>query len=222
MSTVTAVHGVPLLLYSPRVRVLAVGGGAVATGTLAGLLDGGAAVRIVAPDLTDRLRDEVAAGRVRWERRAYRAGDVGDAHLVIAATDDPAVNAVVAADADAAGRLCVRIDDAAGGSAATMAAVHRDPLVLGVATTVGAPSLTRTLRRELADRYGAEYGRLAQLCAELRADGRVVAALAELDRPARRARWRTVVDADILDLIRAGRLAHAKEAALACLLSSSD
>lgn len=222
MSRVDTAHGVPFLLYSPRLRVLCVGGGPVAAGKLGALLDGGATVRVVAFELSDRLRDAVAEGRVGWERRAYRSGDVGDAHLVIAATDDPAVNAVVAGDADAAGRLCVRVDDATGGSAAAMAAVYREPLVLGVATTVGAPALTRALRRELADRYGPEYGQLAALFAELRSDPRVVAALSDLDRSARRARWHAVTDLDILDLVRAGRLAQAKEAALACLLSSSD
>lgn len=222
MSTAGPPHGVPILLRSARVRVLCVGGGTVATRKLAGLLDGGADVRVVALDVTDDLRRAADGGRLRWVRRTYRRVDIGDAHLVIAGTDDPAVNAIVAGDADAAGRLCVRVDDGAGGSAALMATVRRDPLVLGVATTAGAPSLTRVLRDELADRYGPEYGRLAALCAELRSDERVVAALADLDVPARRTRWRAVTHPDILDLVRAGHLAQAKEAALACLLSSSD
>jgi siroheme synthase-like protein len=202
--------------------VVCVGGGPVAAGKVAGLVVGGAAVRVVAPRLVDRLHAAVAAGAVAWEGRTYRHGDIGDAHLVIAATDDPGVNAAVARDADAAGRLCVRVDDAGAGSAAIMASVQRDPLVLGVATTTGAPSLTRALRLVLEARYGPEYGELARLCSGLRADPHVTAAFAGLSTETRRARWRTVIHPDILDLIRAGHLDQAKEAALACLLSSSD
>jgi siroheme synthase-like protein len=202
--------------------VVCVGGGPVAAGKIAGLVAGGAAVRVVAPRLVDRLHAAVAAGAVAWEGRTYRPGDIGDAHLVISATDDPAVNAAVARDADAADRLCVRVDDGGAGSAAMMASVQRDALVLGVATTTGVPSLTRALRLELEARYGPEYGELATLCTALRVDARVRAALAGTTPEQRRARWRAVIRSDILDLIRAGHLDEAKEAALACLLSSSD
>jgi siroheme synthase-like protein len=214
--------GVPVLLHHAGLRVLAVGGGEIASRKLADLLAGGARVTVVAPDVTDELARAAADGRLRWHRRAYAPGDVGDAHLVIAGTDVPAVNAAVAADADAAGRLCVRVDDGAAGTAAMMGAVHRPPLVLGVATTVGAPALSRQLRGELAARYGPEHGVLASLVAELRADRRVVAALAGLDPAQRRARWQGAMGADILRLIRAGQVDQAKEAAYACLLSSLD
>ncbi|CAN5843816.1 bifunctional precorrin-2 dehydrogenase/sirohydrochlorin ferrochelatase [soil metagenome] len=222
MHTDGAIRGVPVLVQTRRVRVLCVGGGTVASRKIAGLIAGGAAVRVVAPVLSDPLTDAEAAGAVAWEARTYRHGDIGDAHLVVAATDDPAVNAEVADAADAAGRLCVRVDDGAQGSIAMMAAVHRDPLVLAVATTTGAPSLARVLRAELADAYGPEYGELAALCTGLRADVRVTVALANLSIDERRARWRALTRPDILDLIRAGHLDEAKEAALACLLSSSD
>ncbi|MBW3604588.1 MAG: hypothetical protein KY460_06675 [Actinobacteria bacterium] len=215
-------YGVPILLHAQRLRVVCVGGGSVAARKVAGLIAGGAVLRIVAPSIVDDLRAALTADHVTWEARPHRRDDIGDAHLVIAATDDPAVNAAVARDADAAGRLCVRVDEGAAGSAAMMAAVHRDPLVLGVATTAGVPSLTRALRLDLEDRYGPEYGELAALCAELRADATLAATLAPLDQMTRRARWRRVIRPDILDLIRAGHLDQAKEAAFACLLSSSD
>lgn len=214
--------GVPVLVYPARLRVLCVGGGVVATGKVRDLLDGGAQVRVIAPEVTATLREAADEGRLRWRRASYRSGDIDDATLVFAATGSSEVNAAVAADADAAGRLCVRVDDGPGGSAAMMGSVRRGPLVLGVATTGAAPALSRMVRRELADRYGPEHGVLAELSAELRSDPRVVVALADLDVETRRARWRGVYHPDILDLVRAGRLDQAKEAAFACLLSSSD
>lgn len=214
--------GVPLLAYGTGLRVCCVGGGPVAARKLRGLLDAGAAVVVVAPALTDELARAAADARITWRGRTYAPGDVGDAHLVVAATDDPAVNGAVAADADAAGRLCVRVDDGGAGTAAMMGAVHRPPLVLGVATTVGAPAVSRELRGELAARYGPEHGVLALLVAELRADERVGAALADLEPAQRRARWHRAMGPDILALIRAGHIDQAKEAAYACLLSSLD
>lgn len=213
--------GVPVLVYTDRLRVLCVGGGAVATRKLAGLLDGGAHIRVVAPRLSTTLREAAGQGLIRVAQRAYARGDVGDANLVVAGTDDPDVNAIVARDADGAGRLCIRVDDGRAGSAALMGAVRRDPLVLGVATTVGAPAFTRLLRAELEETYGPAHGAMAALFADLRVDPRVVAALADVDVATRRSRWRRVYHPDILGLIRTGHLDHAKEAALACLLSSS-
>jgi precorrin-2 dehydrogenase/sirohydrochlorin ferrochelatase len=211
-----------VLVDPARVRVLCVGGGRVVARKVAGLLDGGAHLRVVAPDVAPELRAAVTDGRLEWVSRTYRHGDVGDAHVVVAGTADAGVNAAVAADADAAGRLCVRIDDGSGGTAAFMGTVRRGPLVFGVSTSGAAPGMARFLRRELAARYGPEHGRLAVLWAELRADPRVVAALSGLDVRTRRERWQRIYRADILGAIRAGNLVEAKEAALLCLLSSSD
>jgi siroheme synthase-like protein len=213
---------IPLLVNASRLRVLSVGGGDVAAAKLEGLLDGGANVRIVAPQLCDRLRAAARQTGLQWSARTYAPADIGDAHLVIAATDVPRVNAAVAADADAAGRMCVRVDDGRAATAAMMGAVRRGPLVLGVATSGAAPALTRLIRQELEDRYGPEHAELLALAAQLRSDERVIHALAAVDAAERRARWRALYAPDILGHIRAGRLDQAKEAAFACLLSSSD
>lgn len=217
-----SVAGVPLLLHPGRLRVLCVGGGPVATGKVAALVEGAAAVRLVAPALTAALQDAAGTGALEWIPREYRQGDIGDAHLVIAATDSAATNAAVAAASDVDGRMCVRVDDAAGGTAALMGAVRRGPVVLAAATSGVAPGLSRLLREELQVHYGPEYGELAALWGRLRTDPRVADALHGLDAAARRRRWRAVYHPDILDLIRAGDLDQAKEAAYACLLSSSD
>jgi siroheme synthase-like protein len=116
----------------------------------------------------------------------------------------------------------VRVDHAAGGTAALMGAVHRGPVVLAVSTSGVAPGLTRLLRLQVEGQFGPEYGHLAMLWGDLRADERVRSTLGALDAQARRTRWRAIYRPDILGLIRAGKLGEAKEAALACLLSSSD
>src|SRR5512135_2668440 len=113
-------------------RVLVVGGGAVAQRRLPGLIDAGADVVIVAPDLTATVEGIVAAGAAQWERRRYRAGDLDGAWYALALTNDPLVNAQVVADAEAARVFCVRADDGAAGTAVTPATGRDGPVTIGV------------------------------------------------------------------------------------------
>ncbi len=93
-------------------RVVVAGGGAVAGRRVPALLDAGADVSLVSPEVTGSLEDLAQAGRIHWSRRRYAAGDIDGAWLVCACTDDPAVNAAIAAAAEAQRIWCVRADDA--------------------------------------------------------------------------------------------------------------
>ncbi|MDT7575221.1 MAG: uroporphyrin-III C-methyltransferase / precorrin-2 dehydrogenase / sirohydrochlorin ferrochelatase [Pseudonocardiales bacterium] len=111
-------------------RVVVVGGGAVAQRRLAGLLAAGADVEVIAPHVTAAV--EGMANELRWTARPYRDGDLDGAWYAIACTDDPAVNAAVAAEALRARVFCVRADDAPAGSAVTPAVGRHDGLTIGV------------------------------------------------------------------------------------------
>src|SRR5580700_10474802 len=113
-------------------RVVVVGGGTVATRRIPALLDAGADVVLVSPSVTASLEDLAAVGRIRWEERAYADGDCADAWLVNACTDDPAVNAAVAAAADQQRIWCVRADDAQASAAWTPASGRADDVRIGV------------------------------------------------------------------------------------------
>lgn len=119
------------LLLTGR-RVLVAGGGAVAQRRIPKLLEAGADVVMVAPRVTPALEDLAAGGRVRWEPRAYRAGDCAGAWLVQACTNDPAVNARIAAEAECHGIWCVRADDRHASPAWTPATGGVDGLTVGV------------------------------------------------------------------------------------------
>jgi uroporphyrin-III C-methyltransferase/precorrin-2 dehydrogenase/sirohydrochlorin ferrochelatase len=113
-------------------RVVVVGGGAVATRRIPALLDAGADVVLVSPTVTASLEDLAASGRIRWEERAYADGDCAGAWLVHACTDDPAVNAAVAAAGDQQHIWCVRADDAQASAAWTPASGQADDVRIGV------------------------------------------------------------------------------------------
>jgi uroporphyrin-III C-methyltransferase / precorrin-2 dehydrogenase / sirohydrochlorin ferrochelatase len=111
-------------------RVVVVGGGSVAQRRLPGLLAAGAVAEVVAPHVTPAV--EAMAGELRWTARPYLVGDLDAAWYAIACTDDPDVNAAVAAEAERARVFCVRADEATAGSAVTPAVGRHDGLTIGV------------------------------------------------------------------------------------------
>lgn len=100
-------------------EVLVVGGGRVSERRIPRLLEAGARVRVVAPELTASLRRLAEDGHVTWDARGFGEADLDGAWYVMANTDDPTVNARVAELAERHHAFCVRADDALGGSAWT-------------------------------------------------------------------------------------------------------
>src|SRR4051795_7867395 len=143
-----AVYPVGLRLSGRRVVV--VGGGQVAHRRGAGpppgggrppqapprrapaLLEAGAAITVVTPEVTPALEALVGPGAVTWHARPYTEGDLDGAWYAVAATDDPAVNAAVAAEAERARVFCARADDRAASSVWTPAVGRQGDLVVGV------------------------------------------------------------------------------------------
>src|ERR1700749_1240164 len=113
-------------------RVLVAGGGAVAGRRGPALLDAGADVLLVAPDVTGSLEDLAQSGRIRWERRRFEPGDTAGAWLVCACTDDPAVNEVITAEADQQRIWSVRADDASRSRVWTPASGQAGDVQVGV------------------------------------------------------------------------------------------
>ncbi|MGH8446201.1 MAG: precorrin-2 dehydrogenase/sirohydrochlorin ferrochelatase family protein, partial [Solimonas sp.] len=92
----------PLFLRLHGEPVLLVGGGEVAARKLQLLLRAGARVQIVAAELGDEVGREVAAGRAEHRATRFDAAQLAGQRLAIAATDDAALNAAVAAAAERA------------------------------------------------------------------------------------------------------------------------
>jgi uroporphyrin-III C-methyltransferase/precorrin-2 dehydrogenase/sirohydrochlorin ferrochelatase len=124
------VYPVGLRLHDRHVVV--VGGGQVAHRRVAGLLEAHARVTVVSPHVTAALEALVAPGSLTWVARRYEAGDLGGAWYAVAATDDPAVNAAVAEEAERARIFCARADDRSASSAWTPAVGRHGDLVVGV------------------------------------------------------------------------------------------
>jgi uroporphyrin-III C-methyltransferase len=113
-------------------HVVVVGGGQVAHRRVAGLLEARARVTVVSPDVTPALEALVGPGEVTWVRRRYEPGDLDGAWYAVAATDDPAVNAAVADEAERSRVFCARADDRSASSVWTPAVGRQGDLVVGV------------------------------------------------------------------------------------------
>lgn len=112
-------------------KVVVVGAGSVAQRRLGLLIASGAQVHVIARAARPAI-EAMASSSVALELRDYRDGDLDGAWYALAATDDPAVNAAVVAEADRRQIFCVRADIAVEGSAVTPATFDHTGLTVGV------------------------------------------------------------------------------------------
>jgi uroporphyrin-III C-methyltransferase/precorrin-2 dehydrogenase/sirohydrochlorin ferrochelatase len=122
----------PLALKLDGRAVLVVGGGAVATRRVPALLDAGAVVTLVSPELTPALRGLADGGRLRWVARRFEDSDVDGAWLVQVVVDDPQAAVRVSAAAEARRVFCVRADDRVAATAWTPAVTRHGPVTVAV------------------------------------------------------------------------------------------
>jgi precorrin-2 dehydrogenase/sirohydrochlorin ferrochelatase len=181
--------------------VLVVGGGPVAARKVAGLLRAGADVTVVAPTAVRELADDPD---VRWFRREYQRGEIASYRLGITATDDPDVNALVAGDADATGVFVNSADDPTNGSFTLPAVARQGDLQVTISTNGRSPGLARWLRRHYERELSAGYDQLLDLLSETRAEARERFGTSEIEG------WDDALDADLLGLVRSGRIEDAR------------
>ncbi|MFI7021964.1 uroporphyrinogen-III C-methyltransferase [Micromonospora sp. NPDC049900] len=127
-----SVNPYPLGLRLAGLPVVVVGGGTVATRRVPALLDAGADVLLVTPEISPALRAHADAGRLRWAERRFVPEDLDGAWLVQVAIDDPVAAATVSAAAAERRIFCVRADDREAATAWTPAVTRHGPVTVGV------------------------------------------------------------------------------------------
>jgi len=139
----------PLFLDLAGRTVLLVGGGTVAEAKLRCLLPTGCRLRLVATSFLAGFRFE-ARDRI-LHQRPFQEEDLDGVHLVVAATNDPAVNARIAALARARGLWVNAVDDPPSCDAQFAATLRRGPWTVALSTAGAFPGLSRSLRLLLED-----------------------------------------------------------------------
>jgi uroporphyrin-III C-methyltransferase/precorrin-2 dehydrogenase/sirohydrochlorin ferrochelatase len=204
----------PIFIDIRNRNCLVVGGGEVAARKAALLLRAGAHVTVVAPRLCEQLDEQLlerGGEQLRQRRIIHRAetfcsGHLADAALVIAATDDPAVNRKVSEVAKGLGIPVNVVDDPASCSFIMPSIVDRSPVLIAISSGGASPVLARLLRARLETIIPMAYGRLATYAAQFRE--RVKQRLSGHDK--RRRFWEKVLQGTFAEMVFAGRDRAAK------------
>lgn len=195
----------PLFADLKSRAVLVVGGGTVAERRVSLLLEAQAVVTVISPELNEALAELAAEGRLTHLARRF-AGDSFEPYwLVVAATDDPAVNAAVATGATAAQRFCNVVDDPRLSTFIMPAIVDRSPVTIAIGSSGLSPVLARWVKGVIETVLPARLGALAELAGRWRQ--RVREQLN--DATERRHFWERVVMGAVAEHVFAGRDADA-------------
>lgn len=202
------------LIGLERRRCVIVGGGRVARDKLEQLLNGGAGrIDVISPALDPAVAELIDGEQVTHLRRTYRPGDLAGAYLVIACTDDPAVNGAVFAEAEERGVLANVVDDPPRCHFIVPAVVRRGALTVAVATGGASPALAARLRQRFERELGPEYAHFIELAGELRP----LLMDTVRDPEERRRIGYALVDSEVLGLLAKGEWSAARERAAAIL-----
>jgi len=188
-------------------RCLVVGGGAVATRKVHLLLKTHASVTVISPTLTNDLTQLVEKQQLIYHSRPFQPDDLKDFFLVIAATDQPILNAEIAQLSENKGILVNVVDAPHLGNVMFPSIVDRSPVHISVSSGGASPVLARLLRARLETFIPANYGQLADLTRKFR--DRVKKTFS--DHSQRRRFWEQALQSPVTELMLAGKREAAEQ-----------
>lgn len=143
--------------------IVVIGGGRVAERKISNILPAGALLTVISPTLTFELRKLSDSDRITHLSRGYQSGDLRNAFMAIAATNDRGINRAVAAEARELGILAEITDDPAAGNVTSPAIIRQGDLSIAISTNNLAPALAAAIKRELTPLFGGEYEKSLRL-----------------------------------------------------------
>lgn len=194
-------HGYPVILDLKDQPCVVVGGGPMAEEKIRALLDAGARLTVISPELTEPLANMAWKNHFKWLNRHYAHGDLDGAYLVIGADMDRSRNNLIAEEATRKRVLLNCLDDPPN-CRFIFPSIHRQgDLVIALSTTGKCPALAVRIRQKLAADYGSEYAEFLRIAGAMRDR------IAELipDFNTRRELWYRLVDSKAIALLKAGR-----------------
>jgi uroporphyrin-III C-methyltransferase/precorrin-2 dehydrogenase/sirohydrochlorin ferrochelatase len=202
-------QALPIFFNIQQRPCVVIGGGDVATRKVTMLLKASADITLVSPQLCHELQAMVDTQKIRHVAAEFSAEQLSGACLVIAATDNEAVNEAVSIAAKAL-NIPVNVVDAPALCTFTMGSViDRSPVVIAVSSEGNAPVLARYIRTKIETMLPASYGRIAAIAGEFRDQVKAKFATTQL----RRRFWEDVLQGPMVERVLSGQ----EEAARAVL-----
>ena len=198
----------PIYLDLRGRHVLIVGGGPIATGKAQSLIETGAQVCVVAPDVSAAIQQWHAEGALTWRARAFSDGDIDGQFMVIGATDDKSLNARVYQLANAQQRVANAVDDLDNCNFIAPAIARRGLLQVAVSTSGASPALAKQIRDRIEHEFLTDA---AAALADFLGSWRPAAKEALPTYQRRQALWEGVLESCLPALLAAGERARAAE-----------
>lgn len=158
----------PVFLNLKNKLCIVIGGGKVAERKVENLLTSQAKVKVISPEVTLKLKKLAEEGKIEWERRVYKKGDLDSAWLVIAATDNPEIQKEIFKEAEEKRIFCNVVDVPELCSFIVPSTIRRGLLTIAISTSGVSPAVARRLRETLEEIIGEEYVLYVELMKDLR------------------------------------------------------
>lgn len=191
----------PVFLNLKNRHCLIVGGGKVATRKVENLLNANAQVTLIAPKISNDLKQLSSQKTITVLNRKYESTDILRSILVIAATDNAEVNKQIAQDCDKANIMVNVVDDPKLCSFIFPSILDRSPVTVAVSTGGASPVLARQLRMKLETMIPSACGYLAAITEEYRE--KVKAHFPQQEQ--RKKFWETALKGTFSELVYAGQ-----------------
>ena len=188
----------PVSLDMQNRKCLVVGGGSVGARKVMTLLECGAIVTVVSPDVTGKLLDLAEKKMIELKKRPYEPSDIDGIFLVIGATDNEELNWQINKDAERQNKLCNIADRPEACNFILPSIVNRGNLVIAISTSGKSPAFAKKMRQDLEKQFGEEYDEFLELMGAIRKK-----ALSEKHEPeAHKHLFEQLINRGLVDMIR--------------------
>ncbi len=189
----------PMFLKISGKRCVVIGGGEVALRKVKMLIEHEANVEVITPEACSQLNQLAERGEIRMFPRRFQAGDLKDAFIIIAATDDSDANRKVAREARKKAVLVNVVDEPENCDFIVPSYLRRGDITIAISTGGRSPALARKIRARLEKDFENEFAALAVLVDEARDEVKRKGIKVNGDA------WQEALDLDLLiDMLRKG------------------
>ena len=189
----------PLNLDIEKKSCVVVGGGQVAFRKICGLLEAGANVKVIAPEICAGVEELFQRGEISWTREKFSEDLLGDEIILIAATNNPEVNRQVA-EAARAKKILVNVVEGVSGNFNVPSKIRRGDLLLTISTGANSPAFSKFIRQMLEAELGENFGAGLEIISKYRREVKKL-----LPNPqARKLFWQKFLTREIWELLKLG------------------